>query len=117
MTADEGEDVVKVKLRSDYSATRHVVVVKSHTKVVKPCWLQMEERRDNIPTAFVREGVGGIHSDHLCCNCTPVQSLEFVLVNDGEEQVAIGFSSPGRGHDGDDDCELGLYDCKKVRGM
>lgn len=71
-----------------------------------------EVKTNDIPTAFMRERValGG----HLCRDNVPVQSLKLVLVDDGEEQVAVSCRSPRRRHDGDDFRQSGYCDCLRV---
>lgn len=68
----------------------------------------MKERQNDIPAAFMREGV--VLSGHLGSDNAPVQTLELVLVDDGEQEVAVSFRAPWRRHD-DDDCELVCGDC------
>lgn len=64
----------------------------------------MKERQNDIPTAFMREGVVLVLGGHLGSDNAPVQTLELVLIDDGEQEVAVSFRSPWRRH-GDDDCE------------
>ena len=68
-----------------------------------------EAKTNDIPAAFMRERV--VLCGHLCSDSVPVQSLELVLVDDGEEQVAVSCRSPRRRHDGDDCRQLGSCDC------
>jgi hypothetical protein len=53
----------------------------------------------DIPTAFMSEVVFLTLGIDLCCDSMPVQTLEFILIDDGEEQVAVSLGGPHRRHD------------------
>lgn len=61
-----------------------------------------EAKINDIPAALMRDLV--VLGGHLCSDNVPVQSLKLVLVDDGEEQVAVSCRSPRRRHDCDDCC-------------
>lgn len=53
----------------------------------------------NIPTAFMSEVVFLTLGIDLCSDSMPVKALQFILIDDGEEQVAVSFGGPHRRHD------------------
>lgn len=68
-----------------------------------------EVRTKDIPTALVRDRV--LLGNHLCSNSVPVQALESVLVDNGEQQVAVSCISPRRRHGECEVCQSGCSGC------